>query len=202
MISHNRNISLAVLLTAVSVSVAATASEITFLGTPSDSAVVGEPYEYVPVVAHAMPDVEFSYINRPSWSGSYRSSGAIIGTPTEAGVYANIQIRAWDGVNFGVSAPFTIVVTSAAGNTGCAALRWVKPTLNTDGSPLTDLGGYLIHYGTDATNLEAQLFVDSANSTAAEIGNLSPGKWYFQIAAVTDSNVRGPFSTMVGNSIP
>jgi len=195
--SHKRNISLSVLL--IAVSVAAAASEITFLGTPPETAVVGEPYEYVPVVADAIiPSVQFSYVNRPSWSGSYRGSGAIMGTPTEPGVYANIQIQAWDGVNYGVSAPFTITVESAAGSVN---LSWVKPSRNIDGSPLTNLAGYLIHYGPSAENLDAQLFVDSADSTKAEIGNLSPGNWYFEIAAVTDSDVQGPFSTIVGDSI-
>lgn len=195
--SHNRNISLTVLLTAVSV--AATASEITFLNAPPDTAVVGEPYEFVPVVSNAIvPNLQFSYINRPSWSGSYRGSGAIMGTPTEPGVYANVQIQAWDGVHFGVSAPFTITVASAAGSVN---LRWVKPAVNTDGSPLTNLAGYIIHYGTSAANLDAQLFVKSADSTTAEIGNLSAGNWYFRIAAVTDANVQGPFSTILKDAI-
>jgi hypothetical protein len=197
MMSHNRNTLFAFVLTAVSL--AATASEITFLGKPPESIAVGEPYAYVPVVTNAiMPDVEFSYINRPSWSGIYRSSGAILGTPTEPGVYSNIQIQAWDGVNFGVSAPFTIVVSST---TGSADLRWVKPMLNTDGSPLTNLAGYLIHYGSSTANLDTKLFVDSPDSTALQIDNLSPGKWYFKIAAVTDTNVQGPFSTVVGDTI-
>ena len=195
--SQSRNISLAVILTAVSA--AAAASEIEFVGTPPDFAVVGERYEYVPEVINAIvPDLRFAYINRPSWSESYRDSGAIIGTPSEPGVYPNIQIQAWDGVHCGMSAPFTITVASAAGS---ADLRWVKPTLNTDGSPLTDLGGYLIRYGTSAANLDMHFSVNSADVTAAEIHNLSRGNWYFEIAALTAADVRGPYSTIVKSAI-
>jgi hypothetical protein len=195
--SQNRNIALAAVLSAVSV--AATASEIEFLGTPPDFAVVGERYDYVPEVINAiLPDLRFSYINRPGWSESYRDTGAIIGTPSEPGVYANIQIQAWDGVHCGVSAPFTITVASAADS---ADVRWVKPTLNTDGSPLTDLAGYLIRYGTSAAKLDTHFWVDSADVTAAEIRNLSPGNWYFEIASLTDADVRGPFSRIVESAI-
>ncbi len=185
-------------------SMAATASEITVSGTPQTTAIAGEPYQFVPTVTDAnMSDLQFAYVNRPSWSGSYRGSGAIIGTPSEPGIYADIQIEAWDGVNFGVSAPFTITVVAAgSSNTGSVALSWTKPSENTDGSALTNLGGYLIRYGTSIANLDRQLMIRSADSTGAEIGELAPGNWYFKIASITDAEVRGPFSAIVPSLIP
>jgi hypothetical protein len=69
----------------------------------------------------------FSYINRPSWSGSYRSSGAILGTPKEPGVYS-FHVEVSDGVNFGESAPLTITVETPP-----------KPKLTISGSPETTI---------------------------------------------------------------
>jgi hypothetical protein len=89
----------------------ALASAMSIDGTPPSTATVGKSYYWAPTVVGNSASVEFSYVNVPSWSGTYRSSGAIIGTPTAAGVYSNIQIQAWDGTHFAVSAPFTITVT-------------------------------------------------------------------------------------------
>jgi hypothetical protein len=191
---------MAALLT--SVSMLAAASEINILGTPPATAVAGVPYNWAPKVANAnLPDLQFAYVNKPSWSGNYRGSGAIIGTPTQPGVYRGIQIEAWDGVNFGKSAPFTITVApAAASSTGSVNLRWMKPSHNTDGSALTNLAGYVIRYGTSAAHLNTQLLIQSPNSTAAEVGNLAPGIWYFEIAAVTDENVHGAFSPIAHDS--
>jgi hypothetical protein len=38
-------------------------------------------------------------------------------------------------------------------------LKWTKPILNTDNTPLTNLGGYLIEYGTAATSLTQTLAI-------------------------------------------
>lgn len=200
---HFRNASLtATLLTALSLPAAA--AEIKVSGVPPETAVVGEPYEFVPTVANAiLPDLQFAYINRPSWSESYRRSGAIMGTPSEPGVFSDIQIEAWDGVHFGISAPFTItVVAPGSRSSGSVTLRWVRPTENIDGSALTNLAGYLIRYGTSAAALNARVRVESADSTTAEIENLSPGKWYFEVAGITDANLQGRFSAIVEDTLP
>lgn len=174
-------------------SLVAAASEISVTGAPPESVTVGEYYYFVPTAANAnTAELEFSYINKPDWSGSYRSSGALIGTPAVPGVYPDIQIEAWDGVHFGISAPFTITVSAISASS--VTLRWVRPSENTDGSVLTDLRGYLIRYGNRTGQLDNQLSIGSADSTTAELSDLTPGEWYFQIAAVSDANVRGPFS--------
>jgi hypothetical protein len=84
--------------------------------------VVGERYYWLPTATGGnKATMQFAYINSPSWSGEYRSSGAIIGTPTQPGTYSNIVIEAWDGVNFGLSAPFTVTITGSGSSRGSSA---------------------------------------------------------------------------------
>ena len=44
-------------------------------------------------------------------------------------------------------------------------INWIPPTLNTDGSLLTDLSRYRLYYGPDANSLEAVLDIDSNGVT-------------------------------------
>ena len=57
---------------------------------------------------------------------------------------------------------------------GSAIVTWSRPVENTDGSPLTNLAGYVLYYGTGFPVPFSTIFVD-ANATAMEIQNLSPG---------------------------
>jgi hypothetical protein len=186
-------------------------AQMTISGTPPSTATVGEQYNFAPVVYDANgKELQFDYVNRPAWSGAYRGSGAIIGTPTQAGVYANIQIQAWDGEHFATTAPFTITVLAAgAGPTapptaaaGSATVSWEKPTQNTNGTPLTDLAGYIVRYGTDIAELSSSVMVTSPNTTTLEIGSLSPGNWHFAVTAINAMNVESELSTIVNQTIP
>ena len=81
-------------------------------------------------------------------------------------------------------------------------MSWTKPTQNTDGSPLTDLAGFIVRYGTDAAALSSLISVISPSATGAQIENLEPGNWYFEVAAITTANVVGLYSTIVSETIP
>ena len=114
----------------------ARAAEMTLTGTPPTTATVGKYYEFVPVANNAITkSLQFAYVNRPAWSGSYRGSGAIMGTPTAPGVYSNIVIQAWDGVHFATLPPFTITVKGAGSS---------STKLEISGSPATtaEVGKY------------------------------------------------------------
>jgi hypothetical protein len=183
-------------------------AQMTISGTPPATATVGEEYSFVPIVENANEELlQFAYLGRPSWSNDYRKSGAIVGTPTAPGIYPNIQIQAWDGEHFAVTAPFTITVL-AAGTTapppGAAGttVSWSKPTQNVDGTPLTNLAGYVVRYGSSPGALTEQIPVSSPNSTSLEIDNLSPGNWYFEVATVNTANMESQFSSVVSEAIP
>jgi hypothetical protein len=173
---------------------------ITISGTPPVTATVGKEYSFTPVVSDTSGNsVEFNYVNRPAWAPFYRGSGAIIGVPDEPGTYANIQIEAWDGKNFAVTAPFTITVLPA--DAASAALSWAKPSLNTDGSPLTNLAGYVVRYGTNAAALDELVQVTSPDVTNLDIDGLTPGDWYFEVAAVSTAEIQSRFSAVIGEAI-
>jgi len=66
---------------------------------------------------------------------------------------------------------------------------------------LTNLAGYVIRYGTSSTALNTQISVGSANTTDLEIENLSPGNWYFEVAAINTANVESQFSSIGSKTI-
>lgn len=63
---------------------------------------------------------------------------------------------------------------------GTATLTWTPPTRNTDGSPLTDLSGYFLRYG---TTLGMANVVQIRGMTRWTVENLEPGTYYFTITA-------------------
>lgn len=273
------------------------AGALTLTGTPPTTVVVGHEYAWKPTaVGGVTSSLQFGYINLPNWSKHYRSSGLIRGTPTEPGVYANIQIIASDGNNYAETKPFSITVLAAEpppvaptlrisgtpptsaevskfysftptvvasagsklsysiankpawasfstsvgsltgtpakanvgkdsdititvsnGDTkaslqpfaisvaplviGSATLSWQKPTENTNGTPLTNLVGYVVRYGLSSAVLGSSMAINSASTTEATIENLGAGTWYFEVASLNSEGVQSEFTTVVSKTI-
>ena len=70
-------------------------------------------------------------------------------------------------------------------HSGSIALSWNAPTQNEDGSPLTDLAGYKVYYGTSSNNYTHE--IDVGNVTSINLSNLAPGTYYFRLAAYDQS---------------
>lgn len=68
---------------------------------------------------------------------------------------------------------------------GTVTLSWIPPDENTNGTAITDLAGYHIHYGTTASDLTKVIDLAGAGATTFEVTNLSPGTYYFAISAYT-----------------
>ena len=68
---------------------------------------------------------------------------------------------------------------------GSVTLTWIPPTENTNGTPLTDLAGYHIRYGTSPVDLAKSIDLSGTHTTAYEITGLAPGTYYFAISAYT-----------------
>jgi hypothetical protein len=60
-------------------------------------------------------------------------------------------------------------------------LTWDAPTTNIDGTPLTDLAGYKIYYGTSSGVYTS--VIDAKNVTTYKIGGLVAGAHYFTVTA-------------------
>lgn len=71
--------------------------------------------------------------------------------------------------------------SGGGGGNYSATLTWSAPTTNTDGTPLTDLVGYKIYYGTSSGSYSVS--VDVGNVTTYTVDSLSSGTYYFVVTA-------------------
>jgi hypothetical protein len=79
-------------------------------------------------------------------------------------------------------------------------LSWVPPTTKTDGTPLTDLAGYKIYFGTNSGNYTQN--IDVGNVTSYTVTNLSAGTaYYFATTAYDASSNESSFSNEVSKTI-
>ncbi|HVC30294.1 MAG TPA: fibronectin type III domain-containing protein [Steroidobacteraceae bacterium] len=88
-----------------------------------------------------------------------------------------------------------------AASTGAVTLNWTAPTENTDGSPLTDLSGYAIHYGTASGDYTQTISVSNAGIATYVVDNLTPGTYYFSVAAVNGQGTESPMSSEVTTTV-
>ena len=77
-----------------------------------------------------------------------------------------------------------------------ATLSWDAPTKNADGTPLTDLEGYRVHYGTSSHDYSQS--IDVGNVTTSVITDLvSEVTYYFAVTAYDTSGNESDFSNEV-----
>lgn len=76
-----------------------------------------------------------------------------------------------------------------------ATVYWTQPTMNTDGTVLTDLTGYVLYYGTDPTLTVHASRIIPAPTLMTTVSNLLPNTtYYFSIASISASGGVGPRS--------
>ena len=86
-------------------------------------------------------------------------------------------------------------------SSGAVTLNWMPPTENTDGSPLTNLAGYDIHYGTASGDYTQSVSVSNPGLATYVVDNLGPGTYYFSIAAVNSTGAESPLSPEVSTTV-
>jgi hypothetical protein len=97
----------------------------------------------------------------------------------------------------------SLVLLLYAGNvySGQAILSWNAPTTNEDGTPLTDLAGYKIYYGTATGNYT--YIVDVGKVTTYTFTNLADGlTYYFVATSYNAARFESNYSNEVSKSIP
>jgi hypothetical protein len=87
------------------------------------------------------------------------------------------------------------------GSTGAATLDWTPPTQNSDGSALTNLGGYTVYYGTSPDKLTESVKVSNPGVAAYTLSNLASGTWYFAVTAYSSAGVESDRSGVVSTQI-
>ena len=80
--------------------------------------------------------------------------------------------------------------------TGSAKLTWTAPTTNSDGTALTGLAGYHIHYGSSAGSLTNTVDVTNPATVTYLIANLKAGTWYFAVTAYTTAGTESSMSNV------
>jgi hypothetical protein len=171
-------------------------------GTPSTTAIAGEAYAFTPTASDPDGDaLTFSISGKPAWASFNSATGKLAGTPTstQAGTYSGIVISASDGQSTANLPSFAIQVDPPAQRS--VTLLWRAPTENEDGTPLTDLAGFEVHYGQVTGQYSGTLSLPSASLTSVTIEDLAPATWYFAVKAVNSSGMLSSFSNEAWKTI-
>jgi hypothetical protein len=185
------------------------AATATISGTPPTSVTVGGQYTFTPSASDSdAGTMTFSIKNAPSWATFNTTTGQLSGSPkaTDAGTTSGIVITVADGTASASLAAFSITVTGTTGvtkpSTGNATLSWVAPTQNSDGSPLTNLAGYNIYYGTDSNALTQTIQVADPAALGYVITGLTSGTtWYFAVTSYTSAGEESSRSAVSSKTI-
>jgi hypothetical protein len=172
----------------------------TISGTPSTSDVAGSAYSFQPTASGPSGmTLSFSVQNKPAWANFSIATGLLSGTPasTQAGTYGNIIVSVSDGQASSALPMFSITVTAPATTTGTARVSVTPPAQNSDGTPLTNLAGMRIYYGTSPTSLSQQIQLASTTPATYTVSNLASGTWYFGATAYTTAGTESALSPVV-----
>jgi hypothetical protein len=97
------------------------------------------------------------------------------------------------------SATSSRLPTASKGN---ATVSWSAPSENTNGSALTDLGGFTIYYGTAPTELTNTVALTNPGLLTYVLTELPAGTtYYFAVTAVTTAGVESAPSQTVSSTI-
>jgi hypothetical protein len=170
-------------------------------GSPSRKAMADEQYAFRPGAGDPEGDpLSFRAINLPRWAVFNASSGRLYGTPSAAdvGSYSNIDIEVTDGDRTSRLGSFTIEVVATA--SGSITISWLPATERTDGSPLTNIEGTRIHWGTAPETYSSSVLV-SGGATAYVIDNLLPASYYIAASTVDANGLESDLSDPVTISL-
>ena len=119
------------------------------------------------------------------------------GTSNSSATYSSATSSPVSTVN--TPAPSSPLPTASTGN---ATLSWSAPSQNTNGSALTDLGGFKISYGTEPTQLTNTIALTNPGLLTYVVTALPIGTtYYFAVIAVTTAGVESAPSDTVSRTI-
>ena len=172
-------------------------------GSPRTAINIGDTYSFTPTASDADGDeLTFSIENRPVWATFDQSTGELSGQPTLAnvGVYSDILVRVSDGAASGSLPLFSISVNQMGEFS--TTLNWTAPTLNEDGTDLTDLAGYKIYRRTTQGDYTQLATVDNPTVTTYIVENLSAGTYEFVATSYNTAGVESRYSGAATKVLP
>ncbi len=135
---------------------------------------------FVPVLTWSTNPAASSCRASGGWSGTRAASGTV----TLPAITAN-----------------TNYTLTCSWSTGSAVVSWLAPTANTNGTPLTNLAGFRVYYGTSSTSLTQSTTVNNMAARSATISPLVPGTWYFKVRAFNSSQVESNDSNLASKTV-
>ncbi len=162
----------------------------TISGSPAPAVTIGTAYSFTPISSDADGDVlTFEIARQPGWASFDPSTGRVSGSPTlgDIGRYDDIQITVSDNTTFATLPTFSVDVVASA--LGSLTVSWVPPTFNEDGSPLLDLSGYMLYYGTSQSDLNSQIVLNNPGITTYIVENLTPNSYFFSATSYNSLGV-------------
>jgi hypothetical protein len=139
-----------------------------------------------------------------TWQDGDASPKSVIVTVTAqaAGKNFDISLTSIDGsASFGAPSSAVIDIEAASSANGAVTLSWTAPTTNTNGSALTNLAGFDIHFGNSADAMTNKITIGSVGVLSYVINNLTSGTWYFEVFAVNSAGVQSGPSSLVRTTI-
>ena len=91
--------------------------------------------------------------------------------------------------------------TSATTSSTVVTLGWVAPTQNSNGTPITDLAGYKIHYGTASQDYTQVVSITNPSLSRYVLDSLASGTYYFAISSYNSQGVESPLSGEITASL-
>ena len=167
-------------------------------GAVATAAPTGTPYSFRPEAQDADADrLAFSIRNKPAWAGFDVLTGELSGTPGErdVGLTNGVEISVTDGRATTLLPSFNLEVVFVEPRN--LTLSWAPPVENADGSPLLDLAGFRIYYGSRRGEFPFVIEVDNPGLTAFVVENLAPGRYFFATTALDGSGNESPMSEVI-----
>ena len=91
--------------------------------------------------------------------------------------------------------------SGSAAPPGTVTIAWEPPTENTNGTALTNLAGFTIHYGTNSQNYTSTIQVANPGISRYVVDNLPPGTYYFAVSAYTSTGEDSSYSPQVSVTV-
>jgi len=171
-------------------------------GTPLGAIVYGRTYTFLPTAADPEGNaITFTIANKPAWASFDASTGMLQGTPgvADIGSYKNVTISASDGLYVVSLKSFSIDVVSTA--PGSIMLSWDPPTQRDDDSPLTDLAGYNLRWGTALGHYPNLATIPNPGIATYVVDQLPPGTYYLVATAYDSFGIESGYSNVATETI-
>ncbi len=175
----------------------------TIAGNTPLTATIDQEYAIVPDVSDDDGDtLIFSISNQPDWLTLDTRTGRLSGTPRngDVGNYSDIIISVSDGRTTVSLAPFNIDVVAMA--TGSINLTWQAPTLSEDATPLHDLAGYRVHWGTSPADYPNVKNINNPSVSNFLLEGLASGTYFIVVSAFDTSGNESGLSNVANFTIP